>query len=219
MEAFMLRIGSGVVLAVALGVGLAPSAFGQETKSARGNVTAIGVASVSVKAGERELTFTVDQKTVLTASGAGTASRRADAANKPGPTIADFVKVGDAVDVEYQEMGPSMRATNIRRISSAGGGGTTDDRPMTSSGTVASISGSIVTISGSAGGGGTFTQSYTLNRETRVVAVGAGTAAAAKGGTLAITDAVGVGDQVTVTYRKAGTALHAEEVRVTAKKK
>jgi len=48
---------------------------------------------------------------------------------------------------------------------------------------------------------------------------GAGTAAAAKGGTIAITDAVGVGDQVTVTYRKAGTALHAEEVRVTAKKK
>jgi hypothetical protein len=219
MEAFMLRSGSGVVLAVALGVGLAPSAFGQETKSARGNVTAMGGASITVKAGERELTFGVDPKTTLTASGAGTADRRAEAAGKPGPTLADFLKVGDAVDVSYQETGTTMRATNIRRISSAGGGGTTDDRPMTSNGTVASISGSIVTISGSTGGGGTFTQSYAVDRETRVVAVGAGTAAAAKGGTIAITDAVGVGDQVTVTYRKAGTALHAEEVRVTAKKK
>ena len=36
---------------------------------------------------------------------------------------------------------------------------------------------------------------------------------------MAFTAAVGVGDQVTVSYRKTGDALHAESVRVTAKKK
>jgi hypothetical protein len=217
----MLRTGSGVVLAVVLVVGLAPSAVGQETKSARGSVTAVSATSITVKAGERDLTFAVDQKTGLVASGAGTATRRADAAGKPGPRLTDFVKAGDAVEVDYQETGTAMRATNIRRVSSPGSGGgtTSDDRAMTTSGTVASISGSTLTISGSAGGGGTFTQSYAVNRETKVVAAGAGTAAAKQGGTIAITDAVSVGDQVTVTYRKAGNGLHAEEVRVTAKKK
>ena len=37
-----------------------------------------------------------------------------------------------------------------------------------------------------------------------MVAVGAGTAAAKEGGTVAIAEIVGVGDQVTVTYRKVG---------------
>lgn len=217
----MLRIGSAVVLAITLVVGQAPSAVGQETKTARGAVTAIGPASISVKAGEREMTFAVDPKTTLTASGAGTAERKAEAAGKPGPTLADFLKVGDGVEVGYQEMGTMLHATRIQKMSSAasGGGSTSDDRAMTSNGSVSSITGTILTISGSTGGGGTFTQSYTLDKETKVVAVGAGTAAAAAGGTVAITSIVGVGDQVAVTYRKVGTALHAEQVRVTAKKK
>ena len=45
------------------------------------------------------------------------------------------------------------------------------------------------------------------------------TAAAAKGGKLVLSDFVGVGDQVTVTYRKSASGLHAEEVRVRAKGK
>jgi hypothetical protein len=36
---------------------------------------------------------------------------------------------------------------------------------------------------------------------------------------VALSDFVGVGDQVTVTYRQAGTVLHADEVRVRMKKK
>ncbi len=221
MEANMLRTGSGVVLAVVLVVGPALSALGQETKSARGAVTAIGPASISVKAGEREMTFAVDPKTTLTASGAGTAERKAEATGKPGPTLADFLKVGDAVEVGYQETGTTMRAVRIQKMSSAGsaGGGTSEDRAMTSNGSVVSLTGALLTISGSTGGGGTFTQAYTVDRTTKVVAVGAGTAAAKEGGTVAIADIVGVGDQVTVTYRKVGTGLHAEQVRVTAKKK
>ena len=89
---------------------------------------------------------------------------------------------------------------------------------MVSTGTVASIAGTTFTIAGNTGGGGTFTQAFTLTRETTVVAVGAGTASAKSGG-MAFTAAVGVGDQVSVSYKKVGDALHAEQVRVTAKKK
>ena len=114
----------GRSLAVVTLVGwLVTPALAQDTKSARGNVTAMTGDSITVKAGDRELKFAVDAKTVLTASGAGTASRQAEAAGKPGPKLADFVKVGDAVEVNYREAGGTMTAANIRRIQSAGSGG------------------------------------------------------------------------------------------------
>jgi hypothetical protein len=177
--------------------------------------------SITVKAGERELKFAVDLKTTLTASGAGTATRQAAAAGKPGPQLGDFVKVGDAVEVSYQETGTTMRASNIRRVRSAGegGGSTSDDRTERANGSVESISGSTLTISGSSSGGASFKQSFSIDASTKVVAVGASTAADAQKGKIALTDFVGVGDQVTVTYRKMASGLHADEVRVRAKKK
>lgn len=213
-----IHFGLSVVLFLALGWPAQPTA--QEAKSARGTVTAIGADSITVKAGTSELKFVVDGKTVLTASGAGTASRQAEAAGKPGPRLSEFLKAGDAVEVSYHETGGSMRASNIRRVSSAGpAGGATEARAETASGTVQSISGSSLTITGSAAGGGAFTQSFSIDASTKVVAEGAGTAAAGKGGKVSISDFVGVGDQVTVTYRTAGANLHANEVRVRAKKK
>lgn len=213
--------GTGFRLAIALlivGGGLASQAAAQGTKSARGTVTAVGGDSITVKSAERELKFTVDPKTVLTASGAGTAERKAEAAGKPGTRLADFVKTGDAVEVTYQETGSTMRATDIRRVPSPGpgGGSVSGERSETANGTVDSLSGSTLVISGSAGSG-TFKQSFTVDAATRVIAMGASTAAAATGGKVSIGDFVGVGDQVTVNYRKAGSGLHADEVRVRAK--
>jgi len=214
-----INFGLSVVLFLALGWPAQPSA--QDAKSARGTVTAIGADSITVRAGSSELKFAVDGKTVLTASGAGTASRQAEAAGKPGPRLSEFLKAGDAVEVSYHETGGSMRASNIRRVTSAGpaGGATSDARAETANGTVQSISGSSLSITGSAAGGGTFTQSFSIDASTKVVAEGAGTAAAGKGGKVSISEFVGVGDQVTVTYRTAGANLHANEVRVRAKKK
>ncbi|MEO6065368.1 MAG: DUF5666 domain-containing protein, partial [Lysobacterales bacterium] len=133
------------------GVGLTAQAGAQDTKSARGTVTAVGGDSITVRVAERELKFAVDPKTVFTASGAGTAERRADAAGKPGPRLADFVKTGDAVEVSYQETGGAIRASNIRRVASVGSGGasTSGDRAETANGTVDSVSGSTLVISGS----------------------------------------------------------------------
>ena len=202
-----------------VGAGLTAGAAAQDTKSARGTVTAVGGDSITVRVAERDLTVTVDSKTLITASGAGTADRRADAAGKPGLRVADFVKAGDAVEVTYQETGSTLRASNIRRVTSAGSGGgsISGDRAETANGTVDSISGSTLVISGTAGGGGSFKQSFAVDAATKVVAMGASTAAAAKGGKIVLSDFVGIGDQVTVSYRKAGSGLHAEEVRVRAK--
>ena len=215
----------GRSLAVVTLVGwLVAPALAQETKSARGSVTAITGNSLTVKAGASEMKFTIDGKTVLTAEGAGTADRKAETAGKPGPKLSDFIKVGDAVEVSYHETGGTLHAANVRRVSSAGagGGGTTSTTPAsrteTANGTVESLSGTTLTITGSASGG-TFKQSYTIDGKTKVVAVGAGTAASAAGGKVSISDHVGVGDQVTVTYTSTGTVLHADEVRVRVKKK
>ena len=212
--------GTGFRFAIALLIvgGLASQAVAQGTKSARGTVTAIGGDSITVKAAERELKFTVDSKTVLTASGAGTAERKAEAAGKPGTRLTDFVKTGDAVEVSYQETGTTMRASSIRHVTDAGskGGSVSAERLESANGTVDSLSGSTLAISGKTGSG-TFKQSFTVDGTTKVIAVGGSTAADAKGGKVAIADFVGVGDQVTVNYRKAGSGLHADEVRVRSK--
>jgi len=139
-----------------VGAALAAQARAQDSKSARGTVTAVTGDSITVKAADGELKFAVDPKTVLTAPGAGTAERKADAAGKPGTRAADFVKVGDAVEVTYQSTGGAMHASRIRRVSSpgSGGGSTAGERADTSSGKVDSLSGSTLAISGSSGGGG-----------------------------------------------------------------
>ena len=209
------------VAVVLVGGAFASRTIAQETKSARGTVTAMTADSLTVKAGERELTFAVDSKTVLVASGAGTAQRQADAAQKAGPTLASFVKTGDAVEVSYVESGGKMRASNVRRISSAGGGGgsTSDERAENMNGTVESISSTTLAITGTRSGGVSFKQVFAIDDTTKVVAAGAGTAAAAKG-KVSLTDFVGVGDQVTIRYHSTGGATpHADEVRVRAKKK
>lgn len=220
----MRRTVLGLSLAAFSLVGWVPShAIAQDTKSARGTITAMAGDAITVKAGDRELKFTVDAKTVLTAEGAGTAAREAASAGKPGPKLADFVKVGDAVEVSYHEMGGTMHAARIRRVRSPGPGGgmTSDQKAETSDGTVDTVSAMSLTISGAASGGAKFTQTFTIDGDTKVVAVGAGTAAAAaaaKGTKMGITDYVGTGDQVTVMYHKMGNSLHAAEVRVRRKK-
>jgi hypothetical protein len=89
------------------GLGGRPAA--QETKSARGSVTALGADSITVKAGTQELVLAVDTKTVLTASGAGTAS-----AKTGGMAFTAAVGVGDQVSVSYRKMGDALHAESVR---------------------------------------------------------------------------------------------------------
>jgi hypothetical protein len=192
----------------------------QEGKMARGTVTAVAADSVTVKVGAQEVKFNVDSKTSVEAIGAGTKTRRAQAAGAPGPKLTEVVKVGQPVAVSYTETGGSNHATRIRAISSVpneAGATTGPGGAKTSNGTVKSVAANSLTISGSSGSGATFTQTFTVDNTTKVIGKGAGTAAAAAGGKTVITELVSTGDTVSVTYHAAGNALHAGEIRVTMK--
>jgi hypothetical protein len=208
------------ITALALVGWLTPCAAAQDTKTARGTVTAVAANSIGIKAGTQALTFTVDAKTDVTATGAGTASRKAAAAGK-GLTLPELIKVGEAVEVRYHEMGTTLQAAVIRRVADAGGGGgsVAQAKARTVDGTVESISGKTLVIAGTAGGGATFTQTLVIDSNTKVIGVGAGTAAAAAGGKVGITELVGKGDRVTVTYHNMGEAGHASQILVRSKAK
>lgn len=97
---------------------LATQAHAQDPKKARGKVTAMTATSVSLDAAGTPMSFAVDEKTKVEAPGAGTATRRAEAAGKPGVKLADVIKTGDAVEVSYHDVGGKMQASMIRKVSS-----------------------------------------------------------------------------------------------------
>jgi Domain of unknown function (DUF5666) len=192
-------------------------AFAQDTKTARGAVTAMAADSLTVKVQNVDMKFAVDAKTTVEARGAGTKSKAAQASGMAGPKLGDVVKVGDAVEVSYHDMGGTLHAAKIRAVASPGPATAAAAAAKTSNGTVKSVTATSLSISGTAGGGATFDQTFTIDAKTKVVGRGAGTAAAAKGGKTAITDLVAAGDKVTVHFHDMGGTLHAAEVRVTAK--
>jgi hypothetical protein len=188
----------------------------QAEKTARGTVTAVSADSVSIKAGANDMKFSVDAQTKVTATGAGTKARKAEAAGTSGVKLTEVISVGKAVEVKYHETGGTMHAASIRAIASAGsaGGGVMEAAPSskTADGTVKSVAAGSLVVSD---GGKDMT--FTVDAKTRVVGKGAGTKSAAAGGRTSITDLISNGDRVSVTYTEAGGAMHASTVRVTTK--
>jgi hypothetical protein len=173
--------------------------------------------SINVKVQGVDMKFAVDSKTTVEARGAGTKSRAAQRAGMAGPKLSEVVKVGDAVEVSYHDAGGTLHAAKIRAVADPGPATASAAASKTASGTVKSVTPTSMSISGSAGGGATFDQTFTIDAKTKVVGRGAGTAAAAKGGKTAITDLVATGDKVSVSFHDMGGTLHAAEVRITAK--
>ena len=115
-----------LMLALALAIAAAP-VFAQDKKAAdakapasktmkaSGAVTAVTADSLTVKGKDGDMTFAVDGKTNVQATGAShkTAAAKADA--KPTP-ITDFVKVGDEVAVTYHDMGATKHAASVRVV-------------------------------------------------------------------------------------------------------
>jgi hypothetical protein len=205
----------------------APDLFAQtaahDTNRTRGTITALGRDSITIKVRDNEMKFDVTSATVVEAKGAGTKGRAAQAEGKSGPMLSDVVKAGEAVEISYVETeSGALRATRIRRVPGAGASSASaasEAKPneMISTGVVKAVTDGSMTISGSAGGGAKFTQSFMVDHTTKVIAKGAGTAAAATGGKLALTKAVSEGDRVRVSYHEAGTSLQASQVLVTLK--
>ena len=200
---------SVVVLAV---VGsYASRAVAADAKIVRGTVTAVATDSVAIAAGSQPMTFRVDSGTHVEAAGAGTKSRAAQAEGKSGAKLTDLIRTGQSVEIAYAPGNGGMHATSIRRIPDLPAVDTAS--ASEAHGKVTAVSATSLTIAGSSRGA-TFTQTYAIDPSTRVIGKGVGTAMAAKGGRSSITDVVGVGASVSVSYHAGADTPHAAEVRV-----
>jgi hypothetical protein len=190
----------------------------QETKTARGTVSIVADDSLTIKMPGHEMKFAVDTKTTVEVVGGGTRTRQAQQAGQPGPKLTEVLKVGQPVTVSYTEADGVMHASSVRAISRAGAGAAAgaarENAPKTMSGLVNVVSPTSLTLSR---GGVTETFTFSIDGSTKVIGTGAGTAAAAAGGKIPVTDLVKRGDRVNVTYNQMGNTLHAAEIRVTAK--
>ena len=94
------------------------AASANKTMTAAGTVASVSASSLSVKGKSGDMTFTVDEKTHVVASGAShkTAANKAD--NKPNQ-ITDMVHEGDTVTVKYHDMGATKHAAEVRVSKSA----------------------------------------------------------------------------------------------------
>lgn len=185
----------------------------QDTKKVTGTISSIRADSVAVKVGDTDMSFVVDDRVRVIAPGAGTRTKQAEASNSK-PKLGDLLKAGDAVEVSYTDVGGSKLASELRKVAAVGTGGVPSN---TANGTVTAVSATSLSIKGTAGGGSSFEQTYAITPDTKVVGKGAGTATSKAGGKVAITDLVSSGDQVMVSFKPAGSALNATEVRVTVK--
>ncbi len=184
-------------------------------KWARGKVSAIGTDSLTVDVKGQPMTFTVDKTTEVVKSGAGTKARETMAKTGQGPTLADVLKVGDNVEVRYTEADGKMHATMVRGGISAPAM-TSEEAPKKAEGVVSEVSGTALTIKSSAGEASTFV----IDEKTKIVGKGLGTMARekkAEGAGVKLTDAVAVGDTVTVNYKAMGDMKHATTVTVIKK--
>lgn len=192
------------------------TAAAQGTKNVRGEVTAITADSITVKVGDRDMTFKVDKTTTVTARGAGTATREARAEGKSGVALNEIVKPGQGVEVAYHENG--MHAASVRVLPSRPGPPPpAGARATTASGVVSAVTGSSLTVKETSG-----ESTYSIDGNTKVIGTGAGTkskAAAAAGQKTTILDFVSNGDTVQVRFTEQGGSKRASEVRVTKKGK
>ena len=133
---------------------------------------------------------------------------------RPGPSLSEVIKVGQAVEVSYHDAGGTMHAAGIRAIAASE---LTPSMAKSSTGKVSSVSADSLTISGSGGSGASFTQTFVIGPNTKVVGKGAGTTAANSGGKAVATDVVHIGDTVHVSFSDAGGTLQATTVTVTMK--
>jgi hypothetical protein len=191
----------------------------QETKTATGTVTAVGADSVTVKVMDKDMTFNVDTKTDVIASGASHKAKAAQEKGMAGPKLADVLKAGQPVEIKYHDMGGTLHAESIRAVASAGGGGggggSMSEPTKTLTGTIKAVAPDSLTVTGA----DMKDMVFSVDAKTLVVGTGIGTKSQEKGGKATVADLLGMGDKVTVTYHETGGTNHATYVRRTAKAK
>jgi len=213
MKRFIAMLGCAVLLAA-----IPPVAMAQGTKTVKGSVTAVGPSSITVKVGEKDMTFAVDAKTQVVAPGGSTKTREAKAEGKPGPMLTDVVQTGQNVEVSYHEQG--MHAATVRRIVTApppaSPAAAAAPKAQSTTGVVSAISGSSLTIKGKDG-----ETTFAVDSKTTVSGSGVGTAGrkiSEAGEKPTISSLVHEGDTVTVTSHDMNGTKTASLVRIMRKK-
>jgi hypothetical protein len=107
-----------VAVGTLLAVSPAPSAA-EGTGTANGKVSAVDSTSLTVRVADTDMSFAVDEETSIIApqgasARAAAAAAPKKAASKERPALDELVKVGQVVQVIYEEDG--MRATRIRAL-------------------------------------------------------------------------------------------------------
>jgi len=203
-----------VVLAAAL---LAAPAMAQD-KWVRGPVKAMGPDTLTITVKGVDHVFKVEQATQLIARGGSTAMREAER-GKPGPKLADFLKVGDNAEVHYKEAAGAKVATQVRPLLAAPGEGASEEQEpavgagASASGAVVSVAADsiVVTVEGK-------DMKFAVTPKTRVTGPGMSTKTRelkAANKPAVITEFLKAGDWVTVYY--AGEPPTASGVRVLPK--
>jgi hypothetical protein len=207
-----------VCIACAALVAAAPAGvIAQATRTVKGSVTSIAANSMTVKVGDKEMTFTVDAKTRVVAPGGSTKERAAKAEGKAGPALSDIIKAGQAVEVSYQEQG--MHAGMVRAIASVPAAPSTAaaaPKARTATGVVTTVTGNSLTVKGAS------ELTFVVDNGTKVSGTGLGTASRQlmeAGGKPTLTDFVHDGDTVAVTYHDVAGTNQATLVRITVKKR
>jgi len=208
-----LAIAAVALLTFALSAFAAP-----EGKWARGKVTAMAGNSITIAVDGKDMSFTVDPKTQVVKTGGATKARETQAKTGENPKLSELLKVGDSVEVQYEEAGGAMLAKVIRGGVSA--------KPMTSeeeakeaakhaSGTVSAVSGTSLTIKTKTG-----EETFKLVQNVRITGTGLGTMSkekAKEGEKMSATDAIHEGDTVDVTYKDVSGTNEASAVHITRK--
>lgn len=214
----MRRAFIGIAAGVFAVVVTAPAALAQDTKSVRGTVTAVTGNSITVKAAGKDYTFTIDKATEVEAPGGGTAQRAAQKAGEAGIHVAEVIKVGTGAEVRYHDMGGTLHAARIRGGLPPSEGSVSQDKPdkpksISVTGTVTAITNDSVTVST-----GPSASTFAIDKNTKIIGEGVGTLSrklkeAGKG--MTATDAIGVGDSVSVSGDAA--AKTAASINITRK--
>jgi hypothetical protein len=211
-----------VAAACTLLLGLVATQAAAETKWVRGKVTAVGGDSVTLDVMGKPMTFKVDSKTDVVARGGATATRQAQAAGQKGAALVDIIKVGDGVEVHYNEMGSTMMATEIRGGVSVGAGAVPKEEAMQEMTHGSSVRGMVSKIAGKEFTVNADGKEYTFMVDAKTTFIGRGLSTATRqakqvGEAMTLDKALGMNDEVTVSYEQMGTMMHAREVRIQKK--
>ncbi len=94
-----MRRAVATVAMVLVTLSLSAAAAAPQDKTARGTVTALSGASITLEVKGQPMTFVVENTTTVIARGAGTRSRAMEQATGAKPKLTDVLKVGENAEV------------------------------------------------------------------------------------------------------------------------